>query len=100
MTEASSLSSSCSGGYKKRETLPVDAEATDAFIQMVKSIQDGGGVSFLFDTNGEGDDGASMTMLEMRVNEEEVLETRVNEEEEEEEEKEKKEEKEEEKERE
>jgi hypothetical protein len=43
---------------KKRETLPVDPEATDAFIWMVKMMQDGGGVSFMFDTKGEGDDGA------------------------------------------
>jgi hypothetical protein len=55
---------------KKRETLSVDPEATDAFIWMVNSMQDGGGVSFVFDTNGEGDDSASMTTLEMRVNEE------------------------------
>jgi hypothetical protein len=43
-------STECSGGYKReRETLPVDPEATDAFIWMVKSMQDGGGVSFMFD---------------------------------------------------
>jgi hypothetical protein len=38
---------------------------------MVKSMQDGGGVSFMFDMKEEGDDGASMAMLKMRVNEEE-----------------------------
>jgi hypothetical protein len=59
---------------KKSETLPVDAAATDAFIRMVKSMKDGGGVSFKFDTKGEGDEGTSATTLERRVNEDEEKE--------------------------
>jgi hypothetical protein len=60
---------------KKRENLPVDAAATDAFIRMVKIMQEGGGVAFTYDLIGE-DDGvdALATTLESRVIEDEQWE--------------------------
>jgi hypothetical protein len=57
---------------KKHENLPVDAAATDAFIQMVKFMKEGGGVAFTYDLMGEVDEqGALETTLERRVIEDE-----------------------------
>ena len=57
---------------KKSEPLPVDAAATDAFIQMVKAMKEGGGVTFTYDLMGEGDEqGALETTLERREIEDE-----------------------------
>lgn len=60
---------------KKRENLPVDAAATDAFIRMVKIMQEGGGVAFTYDSIGEVDGvDALETTLESRVIEDEQWE--------------------------
>jgi hypothetical protein len=53
---------------KKCENLPVDAAATDAFIRMVKIMQEGGGIAFTYDSIGEVDEvDALETTLESRV---------------------------------
>jgi hypothetical protein len=53
----------------KRETIPVDASAmTSCFNTMVEKVQDGGGVSFLFDMmNDDGFDMPNDTLTTVPV---------------------------------